>query len=174
VYDLTGNTASVSVGTDNDTAAFAVESIRRWWGAAGQAEYPLACRLLITADAGGSNGYRTRAWNAELAALAVETGLEITVCHFRPGTSKWNKVEHQLFSQITMNWRGRPLASRHRCLVQRPAGDEQKAYPRYPPTPRPGRARHPARSAPARQPERSLQPGRGRGHPCPAAIKAAC
>jgi hypothetical protein len=117
VYDITGNTGWVSVGTDHDTAAFAVESIRRWWKAAGQAEYPLARRLLITADAGGSNGYRTRAWKAELAALAVETGLEITVCHFPPGTSKWNKVEHRLFSHITMNWRGRPLAS-HEVIVQ--------------------------------------------------------
>ena len=108
--------AGSSVGTDHDTAAFAVESIRRWWKAAGQAEYPLARRLLITADAGGSNGYRTRAWKAELAALAVETGLEITVCHFPPGTSKWNKVEHRLFSHITMNWRGRPLTS-HEVIV---------------------------------------------------------
>ena len=116
VYDLTGNTGWVSVGTDHDTAAFAVESIRRWWKAAGQAEYPLARRLLITADAGGSNGYRTRAWKAGMAALAVETGLEITVCHFPPGTSKWNKVEHRLFSHITMNWRGRPLAS-HEVIV---------------------------------------------------------
>jgi hypothetical protein len=86
VYDLTGNIGWVSVGTDHDTAAFAVESIRRWWTAAGRSDYPAARRLLITADAGGSNGYRTRAWKAELAALAVETGLEITVCHFPPGT----------------------------------------------------------------------------------------
>src|SRR5438552_4326248 len=117
VYDITGNAGWVSVGTDHDTAAFAVESIRRWWKAAGGGDYPLARRLLITADAGGSNGYRTRAWKAELAALAVETGLEITVCHFPPGTSKWNKVEHRLFSHITMNWRGRPLAS-HEVIVQ--------------------------------------------------------
>jgi len=117
VYDLTGNTGWVSVGTDHDTAAFAVESIRRWWKAAGSTGYPAARRLLITADAGGSNGYRTRAWKAELAALAVETGLEITVCHFPPGTSKWNKVEHRLFSYITMNWRGRPLTS-HEVIVQ--------------------------------------------------------
>jgi len=117
VYDLTGNTGWVSVGTDHDTAAFAVESIRRWWKAAGGTGYPAARRLLITADAGGSNGYRTRAWKAELAALAVETGLEITVCHFPPGTSKWNKVEHRLFSHITMNWRGRPLTS-HEVIVQ--------------------------------------------------------
>jgi transposase len=117
VYDLTGNTGWVSVGTDHDTAAFAVESIRRWWNSAGHSDYPRARRLLITADAGGSSGYRTRAWKAELAALAVETGLEITVCHFPPGTSKWNKVEHRLFSHITMNWRGRPLAS-HEVIVQ--------------------------------------------------------
>ena len=107
----------MSAGTDHDTAAFAVESVRRWWKAAGHSDYPQARRLLITADAGGSNGYRTRAWKAELAALAVETGLEITCCHFPPGTSKWNKVEHRLFSHITMNWRGRPLAS-HQVIVQ--------------------------------------------------------
>jgi transposase len=117
VYDLSANAGWVSVGTDHDTAAFAVESIRRWWKAAGRSEYPAARRLLITADAGGSNGYRTRAWKAELAALAVETGLEITCCHFPPGTSKWNKVEHRLFSHITMNWRGRPLTS-HEVIVQ--------------------------------------------------------
>jgi transposase len=117
VYDITGNTGWVSVGTDHDTAAFAVESIRRWWKAAGRGDYPLARRLLITAGAGGSNGYRTRAWKAELAALAVETGLQITCCHFPPGTSKWNKVEHRLFSHITMNWRGRPLTS-HEVIVQ--------------------------------------------------------
>ena len=94
-----------------------MESVRRWWKVAGRDEYPAARRLLVTADAGGSNGYRTRAWKAELAALAVETGLEITVCHFPPGTSKWNKVEHRLFSHITMNWRGRPLTS-HEVIVQ--------------------------------------------------------
>src|SRR5262245_34005949 len=116
VYDLTADAGWVSVGTDHDTAAFAVESIRRWWKAAGSGDYPAARRLLITADAGGSNGYRTRAWKAELAALAVETGLEITCCHFPPGTSKWNKVEHRLFSHITMNWRGRPLTS-HEVIV---------------------------------------------------------
>ena len=117
VYDLTADAGWVNVGTDHDTAAFAVESIRRWWKAAGSSDYPAARRLLITADAGGSNGYRTRAWKAELAALAVETGLEITCCHFPPGTSKWNKVEHRLFSHITMNWRGRPLSS-HEVIVQ--------------------------------------------------------
>ena len=111
VYDVTADAGWVNVGTDHDTAAFAVESIRRWWNAAGSSEYPAARRLLITADAGGSNGYRTRAWKAELAALAQQTGLEITCCHFPPGTSKWNKIEHRLFSHITMNWRGRPLTS---------------------------------------------------------------
>jgi transposase len=111
VYDVTADAGWVNVGTDHDTAAFAVESIRRWWDAAGSSQYPAARRLLITADAGGSNGYRTRAWKAGLAALAEETGMEITVCHFPPGTSKWNKIEHRLFSHITMNWRGRPLTS---------------------------------------------------------------
>jgi len=111
VYDVTANAGWVNVGTDHDTAAFAVESVRRWWKAAGSSEYPAARRLLITADAGGSNGYRTRAWKAELAVLAEQTGLEITCCHFPPGTSKWNKVEHRLFSHITTNWRGRPLTS---------------------------------------------------------------
>jgi hypothetical protein len=94
-----------------------VESIRRWWHGQGQAAYPQAERLLITADAGGSNGYRTRAWKLELARLAADTGLTITVCHLPPGTSKWNKIEHRLFSHITMNWRGRPLTS-HEVIVQ--------------------------------------------------------
>jgi Rhodopirellula transposase DDE domain len=116
IYDLAANTGWVSVGTDHDTAAFAVASLRRWWNAQGRAAYPQARRLLITADAGGSNGYRTRAWKAELAALAAEAGLEITVCHFPPGTSKWNKIEHRLFAHITMNWRGRPLTS-HEVVV---------------------------------------------------------
>ncbi len=93
IYDLAANTGWVNAGTDHDTAAFAVESIRRWWSARGSADHPGARRLLITADAGGSNGYRTRAWKAGLAALAAETGLEITCCHFPPGTSKWNKIE---------------------------------------------------------------------------------
>ena len=108
IYDIAANTGWVNVGTDHDTAAFAVESIRRWWHAAGHAAYPAARRLLITADAGGSNGYRTRAWKSELAAFAAETGLAVTVCHFPPGTSKWNRIEHRLFSAITSNWRGRP------------------------------------------------------------------
>src|SRR6266550_3881452 len=117
IYDLAADAGWVNVGTDHDTAAFAVESIRRWWTMAGASDYPDARRLLITADAGGSNGYRTRAWKAELATLAVQTGLEITVCHSPPGTSKWNKVEHRLFGHITMNWRGRPLSS-HEVIVQ--------------------------------------------------------
>ena len=116
VYDVAADAGWVSVGADHDTAAFAVESIRRWWNAVGQAGYPGASRLLVTADAGGSNGYRTRAWKAELAALAGQTGLEITVCHFPPGTSKWNAIEHRLFSHISMNWRGRPLTS-HEVIV---------------------------------------------------------
>ena len=116
VYDLAADAGWVNVGTDHDTATFAVESIRRWWNAAGRGDYPQARRLLITADAGGSNGYRTRAWKTELAALAAGTGLKITVCHFPPGTSKWNKIEHRLFSHITMNWRGRPLTS-HQVIV---------------------------------------------------------
>ncbi|WP_329460627.1 ISAzo13 family transposase [Streptomyces sp. NBC_01497] len=117
IYDLAANTGWVNVGTDHDTAAFAVESIRRWWSGQGRAVYPQATRLLITADAGGSNGYRTRAWKLELARLAAETGLTITVCHLPPGTSKWNKIEHRLFSHITLNWRGRPLTS-HEVIVQ--------------------------------------------------------
>ncbi len=117
VYDIGQNEAWVSVGTDHDTAAFAVESIRRWWRTMGEALYPGATRLLITADAGGSNGYRLRLWKLELQRLADETGLEIGVCHFPPGTSKWNKVEHRLFSAITANWRGRPLVS-HEVIVE--------------------------------------------------------
>ena len=116
IYDLAANAGWVNVGTDHDTAAFAAESIRRWWSARGRADYPDARRLLITADAGGSNGYRTRAWKAGLAALAAQTGLEITCCHFPPGTSKWNKIEHRLFSHITMNWRGLPLTS-HEVVI---------------------------------------------------------
>jgi transposase len=117
IYDLAANAGWVNVGTDHDTAAFAVESVRRWWHGAGKDAYPAARRLLITADAGGSNGYRTRAWKAGLGELAAETGLEITCCHFPPGTSKWNKIEHRLFAHITMNWRGRPLTS-HEVIVQ--------------------------------------------------------
>jgi hypothetical protein len=117
IYDVAANTGWVNVGTDADTAAFAVESIRRWWNTQGSATYPDTGKLLICADAGGSNGYRTRLWKTELAALAHETGLEITVCHLPPGTSKWNKIEHRLFSHISMNWRGRPLTS-HEVIVE--------------------------------------------------------
>ena len=116
VYDLGQNEAWVSVGVDHDTASFAVESIRRWWWSMGYAVYSKATRLLITADAGGSNGYRLRLWKLELQKLADETGLEIAVCHFPPGTSKWNKIEHRLFSAITQNWRGKPLVS-HEVVV---------------------------------------------------------
>jgi len=111
VYDVGANTGFVNVGTDHNTAAFAVESVRRWWQLVGKEAYAGAGRLLVTCDAGGNNGWRNRAWKTGLAALAAETGLAITVCHFPPGTSKWNKIEHRLFSQITMNWRGRPLTS---------------------------------------------------------------
>ena len=116
VYDLAANEAWVSVGTDHDTAAFAVESIRRWWTTMGAPLYPGATRLLLTADCGGSNGYRTRLWKRELQRLADETGLEVAVCHFPPGTSKWNKIEHRLFSAISQNWRGKPLVS-HEAIV---------------------------------------------------------
>jgi len=111
IYDLAQNTGWVSVGVDHDTAAFAVESIRRWWQSMGQPVYPKAQRLLITADAGGSNGPRLRLWKVELQKLADETGLRIAVSHFPPGTSKWNKIEHRLFSFISQNWRGKPLLS---------------------------------------------------------------
>ena len=117
VYDLGANAGWVSVGTDHDTAAFAVATLGRWWQQAGQRLYPNADRLLVTADAGGSNGYRVRAWKTELARFAAETGLQVTVCHFPPGTSKWNKIEHRLCSHISTNWRGRPLVS-HQVIVE--------------------------------------------------------
>jgi Rhodopirellula transposase DDE domain/Helix-turn-helix of DDE superfamily endonuclease len=116
IYDIAADAGWVNVGVDHDTSAFAVASIRRWWRGAGSQEYPHARRLLITADAGGSNSYRYRLWKAELAGFAAETGLTVTVCHFPPGTSKWNKIEHRLFSAITLNWRGRPLTS-HEVVV---------------------------------------------------------
>jgi len=112
VYDLQANEGWVSVGIDHDTAEFAVETIRRWWKEMGHPLYPKAKRLLITADGGGSNGYRTRLWKFELQGLSNDLGLEIGVCHFPPGTSKWNKIEHRMFCHITQNWRGRPLLSR--------------------------------------------------------------
>ena len=109
IYDLARNKGFVNVGTDHDTSAFAVASIRGWWRSEGKRLYPNARRLLITADGGGSNGYRRRLWKLELQKLADETSLSIEVCHFPPGTSKWNKVEHRLFSFISSNWRGEPL-----------------------------------------------------------------
>ena len=117
VYDLGANTGWVSVGIDHDTAEFAVATIRRWWKWMGQPRYPTARRLLITADAGGSNGARLRLWKTELQKLADELRLPIGVSHFPPGTSKWNKIEHRLFSFITQNWRGKPLIS-HAVIVK--------------------------------------------------------
>jgi len=107
----------MSVGVDHDTAPFAVNALRTWWQRAGSLRYPQARRLMVTADGGGSNGSRLRAWKVELGRLAAETGLDITVCHFPPGTSKWNKVEHKLFSFISLNWRGRPLTD-YQVVVQ--------------------------------------------------------
>jgi hypothetical protein len=111
VYDLSRNTGWVNVGIDHNTAAFAVESIRRWWNEVGRQQYPQARRLLISADGGGSHGSRVRLWKWEVQQLADETGLSITVCHLPPGTSKWNKMEHRLFAWISQNWRGKPLIS---------------------------------------------------------------
>ena len=116
VYDLGRNSGWVSVGVDHDTSAFAVESIRRWWYSMGRRCYPRARKLLITADAGGSNGARVRLWKWELQKLADETELRIAVCHFPPGTSKWNKIEHRLFSAISQNWRGKPLVN-HEVII---------------------------------------------------------
>jgi len=112
VYDLTWNNGWVSVGIDHDTAAFAVATIRQWWRKMGRPAYSKASHLLITADSGGSNGARNRLWKVELQKMANQTGLTITVCHFPPGTSKWNKIEHRMFSFITKNWRGKPLTDR--------------------------------------------------------------
>ena len=117
VYDINNNVGWVSVGTDHDTASFAVNAIRRWWRTMGKKRHPKARRLMITADGGGSNGYRVRLWKVELQKLADELKLPITVCHLPPGTSKWNKIEHRLFSFITINWRGKPLRS-YRAIVQ--------------------------------------------------------
>jgi hypothetical protein len=116
IYDVTQNAGWVSVGMDHDTAAFAAQSIRRWWESMGLEEYPRAGKLLITADSGGSNGARVRLWKWELQKLADETGLAISICHLPPGTSKWNKIEHRLFSFISQNWRGKPLVS-HQVIV---------------------------------------------------------
>ncbi|MGH8930624.1 MAG: ISAzo13 family transposase, partial [Egibacteraceae bacterium] len=116
VYDVGADTGWVSVGTDHDTASFAVATLRRWYDSVGKTAYPDADRLLICADGGGSNSSRSRAWKAELAAFTADTGLVVTVCHLPPGTSKWNKIEHRLLSHISMNWRGRPLES-HEVIV---------------------------------------------------------
>ena len=117
VYDIAANTGWVSLGITHDTAAFAVESIRRWWHECGSVRYPTATRLLITADCGGSNGVRVRLWKRELQVLADELGITITVCHLPPGTSKWNRIEHRLFAFITQNWRGKPLLT-HQVVIQ--------------------------------------------------------
>ena len=111
IYDMKLNEGYVNVGIDHDTAEFAVQSIKKWWNFMGRKRYPAAKKLLITADGGGSNGSRVRLWKIELQKFSTETGLEISVCHFPPGTSKWNKIEHRLFSFITKNWRGKPLVS---------------------------------------------------------------
>jgi Rhodopirellula transposase DDE domain len=117
IFDIQANAGFVVVGCDRDTASFAAQTLRRWWHSVGSVAYPDAGRLLICADAGGSNGYRIRLWKLELGRLASETGLQITVCHFPPGTSKWNHIEHRLFSAISTNWRGRPLTS-HEVVVE--------------------------------------------------------
>jgi transposase len=116
IYDVGRNAGWVTVGQDHDTATFAVASLRRWWEVVGSRAYPHAQRLLISAAGGGSNGYRVRLWKVELQAFAPATGLQVTVCHLPPGTSKWNKIEHRLFAHISMNWRGRPLVS-HEVIV---------------------------------------------------------
>jgi hypothetical protein len=126
VYDIADNTGWVSVGIDHDTASFAVNAIRRWWQTMGHERYPKANRLTISADGGGSNGSRVRLWKIELQALAHELGIEVTVCHLPPGTSKWNKIEHRLFSFITQNWRGKPLVS-YQTIVQLIAATTTKA-----------------------------------------------
>ena len=129
VYDLAQNTGWVNVGIDHHTAAFAAESIRRWWTQMGQTLYPHATRLLITADGGGSNGARVPLWKLELQHLADQTGLQIAVCHLPPGTRKLNKIEHRLFSFISQNWRGRPLVS-YAVIVSLIAATRTAAGPR--------------------------------------------
>ena len=167
IYDVAANAGFVNVGTDHDTAAFAVGSVRCWWDTLGRDRYPGARRLLVTADAGGSNGYRTGAWKTGLADLARATGLEITVCHFPPGTSKWNKIEHRLFSQISRNWRARPLTS-HEVIIKTIAATttttgltvtaalDERAYPTG--------IRVPAAQVSALQDAGALTPHRFHGH----------
>jgi hypothetical protein len=116
IYDVGRNAGWVTVGQDHDTASFAVTSLRRWWEVVGRHSYPQAAQVLICADGGGSNGYRVRLWKVELQQFATTTGLQVTVCHLPPGTSKWNKIEHRLFAHISLNWRGRPLVS-HEVVV---------------------------------------------------------
>lgn len=125
IYDMTHNIGWVNVGIDHDTSAFAVESVRRWWYSMGKDLYPDAKQLMVTADGGGSNGYRIKLWKLELQKLADETGLSIQVSHFPPGTSKWNKIEHRLFSFISQNWRGKPLIS-HEVIVKLIAATSNK------------------------------------------------
>lgn len=125
IYDMTHNIGWVNVGIDHDTSAFAVESVRRWWYSMGKNLYPDARQLMVTADGGGSNGYRIKLWKLELQKLADETGLSIQVSHFPPGTSKWNKIEHRLFSFISQNWRGKPLIS-HEVIVKLIAATSNK------------------------------------------------
>jgi hypothetical protein len=126
VYDVGNNSGWVSVGMDHDTSSFAVETIRRWWRTMGRRLYPRAKRLLVTADAGGSNGPKVRLWKVELQKLANELAMEVSVCHFPPGTSKWNKIEHRLFSFISMNWRGKPLTT-YQVIVSLIAATANKA-----------------------------------------------
>jgi hypothetical protein len=154
VYDVGANTGWVNMGTDADTAMFAVESIRRWWTTIGSLAYPSADRLLITADGGGSTGSRLRLWKTQLAQLATQTGLAITVCHLPRGTWKWNKIEHRMFSAITMNWRGRPLET-HEVVVETHRGDHHQDRAEDP-----GRSRHqhlPARHQDHRQGDEGLR-----------------
>jgi Rhodopirellula transposase DDE domain len=126
VYDLTQNCGWVSVGVDHDTAEFAVATLQQWWQRMGKQTYPDAHQLLVTADAGGSNSSRSRLWKSELQKLSETTGLDVSVCHFPPGTSKWNKIEHRLFSHITENWRGRPLVN-HEVVVNLIANTSTRA-----------------------------------------------
>jgi hypothetical protein len=134
IYDLANDEGWVSVGDVADTAEFAVASIQRWWDTMGRDRFPNATKLMITADGGGSNGSRVRAWKWHLARLAADTGLEVTVCHYPPGTSKWNKIEHRLFSFISLNWRGRPLTDIRTIVSSSPAPPPKAASTSKPPT----------------------------------------